>query len=41
LEIEVRSQRGYPKEDLNRIFDKFYRVQRPDQVADRIGNIHA
>jgi two-component system sensor histidine kinase KdpD len=24
---------GIPLEDLNRIFDKFYRVQRPDNIS--------
>jgi two-component system sensor histidine kinase KdpD len=34
LEIEVSDRGvGVPHEDLNRVFDKFYRVQRPGRVA--------
>jgi two-component system sensor histidine kinase KdpD len=34
LEIDVADRgTGIPPDDLNRIFDKFYRVQRPDSVS--------
>jgi two-component system sensor histidine kinase KdpD len=34
LEIEVRDRGvGIPRQDLRRVFDKFYRVQRPENVS--------
>jgi two-component system sensor histidine kinase KdpD len=34
LEIEVRDRgMGIPRQDLRRVFDKFYRVQRPESVS--------
>jgi two-component system sensor histidine kinase KdpD len=34
LEVEVRDRgMGIPRDDLRRVFDKFYRVQRPESVS--------
>jgi two-component system sensor histidine kinase KdpD len=34
LEVEVRDRGvGIPRDDLGRVFDKFYRVQRPESVS--------
>jgi two-component system sensor histidine kinase KdpD len=34
LEVEVRDRgMGIPRDDLKRVFDKFYRVQRPESVS--------